>query len=142
MKHFERGVDNMNFVIKLPPISKKNSQQIMINRATGRPFIMPSKQYKEYEKAAMWFIPKLRQAQPIDYPVNVKCLFYMPTRRKCDLTNMLEAIDDVMVKAGLLEDDNYTIIQSHDGSRVMYDKENPRTEVTITAIKEGKESNE
>lgn len=124
----------IKFTVKLPPISKKNSQQIVTNHATGKPFIMPSKKYKEYEKAAMWFIP--RPQQPLDCPVNVKCLFYMPTKRKCDLTNMLEAIDDVMVKAGLLEDDNFTIIAGHDGSRVLYDKENPRTEVTITELKE------
>ena len=50
------------------------------------------------------------------------------------IRNMLEAIDDVMVKAGLLADDNYTIVQSHDGSQILYDKENPRTEITITSI--------
>ena len=44
---------------------------------------------------------------------------------------MLECIDDVMVKAGLLDDDNFNIIASHDGSRVLYDKSNPRTEVYI-----------
>lgn len=119
----------INFTVKLPPISKKNSQQILTNRATGKPFVMPSKQFKEYESAAMWFIPKV---STIDCAVNVKCLFYMPTHRKCDLTNLLEAIDDIMVKAGLLADDNFTIIESHDGSRVLYDKENPRTEVYIT----------
>lgn len=118
----------LKFTIPLAPISKKNSQQILVNRATGRPFIMPSKKYKEYEKTAMWYIPKQIY---INAPVNIKCLFYMPTKRKCDLTNLLEAIDDVMVKAGLLADDNYTIIESHDGSRVLYDKENPRTEVYI-----------
>lgn len=32
----------IKYVIKLPPITKKNSQQIMTNKATGRPFIMPS----------------------------------------------------------------------------------------------------
>lgn len=90
---------------------------------------MPSEQYKRYERDAMWFIPKYRR---IDLPVNVKCLFYMPTRRKCDLTNLLEAIDDILVKAGLLADDNYTVIESHDGSRVYYDKDRPRTEVYIT----------
>lgn len=58
----------------------------------------------------------------------------MPTKRLCDLTNMLEAIDDVMVKAGLLKDDNYKIIAAHDGSRVLYDKSNPRTEVCIERI--------
>jgi Holliday junction resolvase RusA-like endonuclease len=61
----------------------------------------------------------------------------MGTHRKCDLTNLLEAIDDVLVKAGVIEDDNYTIIASHDGSRVHYDKENPRTEIIITEVKNG-----
>lgn len=122
----------MKFIVELPPISKKNSQQIVLNPKTKKPFIMPSKKYKEYEKAAMWFIP--RRKTPIDFPVNVKCLFYMPTRRRCDLTNMLEAIDDVMVAAEVVIDDNSTIIAGHDGSRVLYDKENPRTEVIITAM--------
>lgn len=121
----------IKFTIPLQPISKKNSQQIMVNRSTGRPFIMPSKQYKEYEQSAMWFIPKNIY---ISMPCNVKCLFFMKTKRKCDLTNLLEAIDDVMVKAGLLADDNFTIIQSHDGSRVLYDTDNPRTEVFIEPV--------
>ena len=123
----------IHFTVPLTPISKKNSQQILINKATGRPFIMPSKKYKEYEQNALWFIPK---GETINKPVNVKCLFYMPTRRKCDLVNMQEAILDVMVKAGLLKDDNYSIVQSMDGSRVLYDKSNPRTEVYITEVKE------
>lgn len=123
----------IHFTVGLTPISKKNSQQILTNKATGRPFIMPSKKYKEYEKDALWFIPK---GLMIDKPVNVKCLFYMPTKRKCDLVNMQEAILDVMVKAGLLADDNYSVVQSMDGSRVLYSKENPRTEVFITEVKE------
>lgn len=129
----------LRFIIPLQPISKKNSQQIFINSKTGKPFIAPSKKYKEYERAAAWFIPRnIFIAQP----VNVKCLFYMKNRQKCDLTNMLEAIDDVMVRAGLLADDNYTIIQSHDGSRIMHDKENPRTEVYISFYTDRKDSSD
>ena len=122
----------LRFTIPLTPISKKNSQQILINRATGRPFIMPSKQYKQYEQDALHFIPKGWEA--IDQPVNVKCLFYMPTKRKVDLTNLLEAIDDIMVKAGILQDDHSGVVAGHDGSRVLYDKQNPRTEVEIEVI--------
>lgn len=118
----------IKFIIPLTPISKKNSQQIFINPKTHKPFIMPSKKYKEYEAAALWYIPK---GQTINCPVNVKCLFYMPTKQKCDLVNMEEAILDIMTKAGLLADDNYTIVQSMDGSRVLYDKDAPRTEVYI-----------
>lgn len=118
----------MKFTIPLVPVSKKNSQRIVL---AGKRYIpLPSQKYTDYERLAVFFIPRLRE--PISYPVNVKCLFYMPTKRRCDLTNMLEAIDDVMVKHRLLADDNYSIIVSHDGSRVLYDKENPRTEVDIT----------
>lgn len=119
----------IQFTIPLVPISKKNSQQIFRNSRNGRPFIVPSKKYKEYEEAARWFLPKI---PTITTAVNVKCLFYMPTHRKCDLTNMLEAVDDILVGASVLQDDNFTIVQSHDGSRVLYDKEHPRTEVYIT----------
>ena len=124
------GTRIASFTVPLTPISKKNSLQVLINKATGRPFISQSPQYKRYEKEAIPYIPRIEK--PIDYPVNVECRFYMPTRRKCDLTNMLSSIDDVLVRAGLLEDDNYTIVQSHNGSYVQYDKNRPRTEICIT----------
>lgn len=119
----------VKFTIPLPPITKKNSQRILVNKSTGRPFIAPSEQYKQYEKDAQWFI---HDRPRIDYPVNVKCVFYMPTRRRVDLTNLLEAADDVLVHAGVLADDHSGIVVSHDGSRVLFDKENPRTEIEIT----------
>ena len=128
----------IKFTIPLPPVTKKNSQQIryryVSDKRTGgykrAPYIAPSQAFTNYENAALWFVPKGKQ---INTPVNVKCLFYVADRRNYDLTNLLEAIDDIMVTAGLLADDNYTVIESHDGSRVLYDKENPRTEVYIEA---------
>lgn len=45
--------------------------------------------------------------------------------------NLEQALLDVMVKYGVLIDDNCKVVQSMDGSYVDYDKENPRTEVTI-----------
>ena len=118
------------FSIPLIPVTKKNSQRIVVRN--GKPCILPSEKYKEYEGAALWFIPK--RITPIDFPVNIKCVFYMPNHRPCDLTNHLESIDDVMVKAGLLKDDNYKILASHDGSRVLVDKDKPRTEVEIIRL--------
>lgn len=118
----------IRFTIKVPPITKKNSQQIVY--AGGRPRIIPSKAYKQYEKDAQWFIPH----PLIDYPVNVKALFYMPTRRRVDLVNLQEALLDVMVKYNCIEDDNSKIVVSMDGSRVLYDKENPRTVVEIMEV--------
>lgn len=129
-------MNEIQFTIDTPPRSKKNSQRILINRRTGRPFISPSDAYKAYRKAALMMIPSGAR-QSIDYPVNVKGVFYMPTRRDCDLLNMLEALCDVLVDADVIMDDKYKIVAGHDGSRVMYDKEHPRTEVTITRMEVG-----
>lgn len=120
----------MNYTILLDPKTKKNSQQIVT--INGRPIIIPSSAYKKYEKQAIEFITPL--LTPIDYPVQVECHFYMATRRRVDLNNLLECATDVLVKAGVLSDDNSNIVASHDGSRVHYDKENPRTEIKITEI--------
>lgn len=121
--------DSVKFVIEVPPVTKKNHQQII--KARGHYMIIQSKQYRQYEKDAMFFLPKI---DCITEKVNVKVTFYMPTRRRVDLTNLLESIDDVLVKGRVIEDDNSNILFSHDGSRVFYDKENPRTEVEITLI--------
>lgn len=121
----------VKFTIPLPPISKKNSQRILKNNATGRPFIAPSAQYKEYERAAAWYIPK---GVTFSEPVIVRTVFYMPTRRRVDLTNLEEAAHDIFVKCGLLADDNRDVIAATDGSRVYYDKANPRTEVEIAPL--------
>jgi Holliday junction resolvase RusA-like endonuclease len=114
-------------VIPLPPVTKKNHPRL-IRGPYGEPKIIPSKQFTEYQESAAWYC---HSDKPISEPVTVKCLFYMPTHRRVDLTNLLEAIDDVLVHTRVLEDDNSNIIVSHDGSRVLYDKEKPRTEVYI-----------
>ena len=116
------------------PRTKKNSQQILINQKTHRPFVMPSKAYKEYEALCL---SQLRKKEtPISSPVNVECVYYMPTLRRVDLCNLLEATSDILVRAGVLSDDNSDIVVSHDGSRVLYDKNYPRTEITITEATE------
>jgi Holliday junction resolvase RusA-like endonuclease len=121
-------MDTINFTIPGNPITKKNSQ--MIGRAAGgRPFIMPSKRFRQYEKEAKLHINYT--GEPISTPVNVKVVYYMQTRRRVDLTNLLEATDDILVECGVLADDNYRIVSGHDGSRVLFDKENPRAEITI-----------
>ena len=123
------------YTIPLPPITKKNSQQILTNRRTGRPFIAPSKPYKQYEEKAIKLLNNKPKAT-VQVPCRVVTLFYMPTRRRVDLTNLMEAAHDVLVAAGILADDNNTIIASVDGSRVLYDKKNPRTEIIIDVLED------
>lgn len=82
----------VTMTIGLAPVTKKNSQQILKNAGTGRPFIVPSRAYREYAEAAAWCLRTYR-LETIRQPVEVKALFYMPTRRRVDLTNLLEALD-------------------------------------------------
>lgn len=122
----------MKIVIELQPVTKKNSQMILVNRKTGRPFISPSAKYKAYEKAAGYYLTSRRPEEPIDYPVNVECRYFMKDRRRVDMVNLQEATLDVLVKWGVLKDDNSKIVASMDGSRVDVDKARPRTEIIIT----------
>lgn len=123
----------ISFKILGRPITKKNSQQIAINKRTGKPFIRQSDKYRAYEAAAGYFIPADKR-KAIDYPVNVRCIYYMPDKRRVDLVNLLEATNDILVKYDVLKDDNCNIVVSHDGSRVRCDKENPRVEIEIREV--------
>lgn len=49
------------YTIPLPPVTKKNSQRIFVNRKTGIPFIAPSSAYKRYEAQAIYFLPQSRK---------------------------------------------------------------------------------
>lgn len=121
----------MKFTIYGNPITKKNTPRIVTKKLpNGKsiPFILPSEAYVKYEKEAKQYVPTI---DTINYPIILKCNYFMETKRKCDLVNLLQATSDVLVKYKVLEDDNYTIITSYDGSSVDYDKDNPRVEIEI-----------
>lgn len=120
------------FEIPGNPATKKNNNQIFINPQTGKRFVAPSQRYREYEEMCGWFVPKLG----IDYPVNIKCVYYRETKGVVDLVNLLEATDDILQKFGAITSDCYKVVAGHDGSRVLFDKKNPRVEITITKMEE------
>ena len=139
--------NEIKFTIPLNPITKKNSKII---KSVGKPLIFKNKQYwlfkqlrlingkkyTNYEKVALQLIKFLYKGGPISEKVNVKAMYYRKTKHTVDLNNLHSALHDTLVKGGVLKDDDYKIIESTDGSRVRFDKENPRTEVTITRVEE------
>lgn len=132
----------LHYTIELDPRTKKNHQMIAGSGARcpscgkfARQFIRQGSAHGEYQRAARWFV-RQKPAMPIDEPVNVKCIFYMQTHRKVDTLNLLATVDDLLVEAGVLKDDCASVVAAHDGSRVRYDKEHPRTEITITSFAE------
>lgn len=124
----------IEFTLPIRPVTKKNSGQII--KVGGFSRLIPSKQYLTFEKECQPYFKRVKQEiGAIDYPVNIQCIFYTETKRKIDLPNLLNAVDDAMVKSGLIVDDNRDIVAAHDGSRVFHDKYNPRIVVTIEEIK-------
>jgi Holliday junction resolvase RusA-like endonuclease len=94
--------------------------------------ILSSKAYREYEKESLRIL-KQYQCEVITYPVEVKALFFMDTKRKVDLINLEESIADILERAGIIENDN--LILSWDGSRIAgVDKNNPRVEIEIKRL--------
>lgn len=118
----------MTIILLGDPRTKKNSQRLV--HLGSRMIPLTSKAYSEYERDCLAQITGDKK-KLIDCPVNVRCEYYMGTRRKVDLVNLLEATCDILVEAGVLVDDNSRIIAGHDGSRVHYDKQNPRVEIEI-----------
>lgn len=132
----------MQITIPLDPRTKKNHMQIAGSgprcptcKRFLKQFVKQGRAYDEYASAAAWYC-KPRPPIPIDEPVTVTYRFYMRTRRVVDQTGLIQAMDDILVANKILKDDNSRIVKSHDGTRVLYDKENPRTEIVITPYRE------
>lgn len=122
----------MNIVINASPRTKKNHSRIFTTK-NGRRFIKPSAQYEQFEvECGIW----LREyaGLNIDYPINLKCIFYKEKNYKSDLVGYIQAIQDVLVHYKVIADDNDKIVLSLDGSKCLVDRENPRIELEITKI--------
>ena len=135
MKTFE-----LQYIIPGRPVTKKNSMQMVKNPKTGKMFPIPSKQYKAYEKVAGKCLDVM-PVKPIDFPVNVRCVYHLSRNKDGtlpknvpDLTNLLEATDDILVRYKVLEDDNAMIVARHDGSRVQFDVDDPYTSILIYGV--------
>lgn len=122
------GGDGLHLILYGDPRTKKNSARILKAHANRR-IVAPSEAFMQYQEKCLWQIK--RPYNPITARVNVRCVYYMATRHKVDLANLIEATTDILVKAKVLADDNSQIVAAHDGSRVDYDKKNPRAEIWI-----------
>lgn len=118
----------IKIIIPLNPVTKKNSQRIV--KHGNRFIVLPSKAYANYERSCAPFL--IGHKYNINKPVNIEAVYYRQTRHRVDLCNLHEALCDVLVAYNVVSDDNVGIIETMDGSRVEYDKNFPRTEVTIT----------
>jgi len=113
-------------------VSKKNSKiacMIGGKNCPRRPMILPSKAYSKWEKQAheslLW---QKWPSPPLTCPVHVKAFFYYKGN-KPDLAGAMESISDCLQSIVWADDG---LIESWDGSRMIHDLKNPRTEISIS----------
>lgn len=120
------------------PTPKKNNMRIL-HTPDGRPFVAPSRRFSDFQKQCAQYIPDSARVS-ISQPCNIECLYFRSDHRRVDLTNLQQSSDDILVHYGVIADDNSKIVAGHDGSRVLYDKDYPRTEIVITSMEAPQES--
>lgn len=130
----------LTYVIKGDPRTKKNHQMIAgagkrcpVCGKFEKQWIRQGHAHDEYVELALWQL-RPKPSRPIDFSVNVRCLFYMKTKRTVDQGNLILTVDDLLVTAKILKDDDRKYVFAHDGSRVLDDPINPRTEIYITRV--------
>jgi len=114
------------------PITKKNHQQMVV-AGNGRKFLIQSKAYRQYEKDCLKQLMYLYKGKTIEGQLSMKALYYMPTKARPDLLNLLQATADIIEKAKVISNDKN--IYSFNGSRIMgVDKLNPRVEILLEEV--------
>jgi hypothetical protein len=138
---YERRVKTLEllaqYVIPLDPRTKKNHMTIA---GTGpkcpkcgkrrKQFVRQGAAHSKYAfESAQYLNP--RPKVPIDGQIHIVYVLYMQTKRRVDDLNLYASLDDILVHEKILTDDSIKYIRNRDGSRVLYDKENPRAEIYI-----------
>ena len=119
----------MNLTVFGDVPSKKNSRNIFY--AKNRLYNLPSNRYEKWHTTALKSIRGHKLVKDIG---QVILTFFPSTRRKSDLSNKTESIMDLLVDAGILEDDNWFICSD---IRMVFggvDKDKPRCEIEIEEL--------
>lgn len=96
----------------------------------NRPILISNGQFQAWNTEQLWYLKSLGSIRAREI-IEVVISYYLPDKRRTDLTNKTESLMDLMVDAGILEDDNCTIVPQ---LRLVYlgvDKLNPRAEIRI-----------
>lgn len=107
--------------------SKKNNKQITYRN--GRLGLRSSDNYLAWNYEQLM---TMKRVKPIKGPVrSIAITFFIDSKRKTDLTNKAESVMDLLVDAGIIEDDNCFIVPYVLLIFGGVDKTNPRALVNI-----------
>jgi len=91
----------LKFVLPYPPSVNR------LWRASKGGGVYRSPKYAEWRTRAMWQVSAQAKRQKIDGPYKITVLAVKPDKRQRDLDNILKAISDALVSAGVLESDHH-----------------------------------
>jgi Holliday junction resolvase RusA-like endonuclease len=129
-----------SFIIDGQPMSKKRNYKII--RIGGHYSLGLTKNYRDWAKGVedqLWVQRMKYMAsmtgpwQPISEAVEVTFEFFMKDKKRYDLSNLYQGIEDALVKARILDDDS--LIESHDRSRKYLGCIAPRILIAIRPFK-------
>lgn len=120
-------IPNQPIVIEGDCPSKKNGR--ILTGKSGRLLSIPSKTYKTWHTEALW---QLKKYQPITvYPCALTIILWGATKRRWDIDNRATSILDVLQDAGILEDDDWSHVQTLTIQYGGYAKDYPHAEIWI-----------
>lgn len=108
--------------------SKKNSKR-RIKRG-NHIFMVPSEAHEAWHTEQMLQLRGI-QTTPLSKITCISIEFYPPDKRAGDLSNKAESIMDLLVDAGIIEDDNWFVVPTLILSLGRVDKKTPRAEILI-----------
>lgn len=89
------------------PPSKKNNKVVFKNKYTGRMMVLSSKQHNKFESYALGMLQDVKNmfigAVDVDY------VFYQKGKLSQDFDNAIGTINDILQKAGIIEDDKLIV---------------------------------
>lgn len=108
--------------------SKKNSKRMICRGA--RPLILPSKAYEDWHEEQLWALKPYGRLMLTKVKL-LSVVFYPSTARKADSGNKYQSVTDLLVDAGIIEDDNWFVLKEERQRFGRVDRKNPRAEVII-----------
>lgn len=117
-----------HYVFRGEVASKKNSK--VLARVKGRPMLLPSRKYQEWEKRArLAIMAEGRPPKPLK-AARLSMVIYHGDLIKRDSNNATQGVQDVLVDMGVIQDDNWMVIGTPEVVH-MVDVQDPRLEVTV-----------
>lgn len=95
--------------------------------------VLPSKRHEAWHDQNMAALVLPDVPLPLPGRVRLSVHFVRQSHRRWDYTNALDAVQDFLVDAGILIDDNAEVLALGDITHE-YDKLNPRAEVTLEVL--------